>query len=112
MTFPFICFVSFTNYITCHRRPFDVRIIHDVDVPILESTYMAKRDLESEGKNFKSGGFFVFCMILYVGCIILYFVFDTYSIKDHINGDKPIKAIRRLAKKNNISTSALWIQSN
>ena len=51
---------------------------------------MAKRDLESEVKNSQSGRFFVFCMILYVGCIISYFVFDTYCIKDHINGDRPI----------------------
>ena len=90
MAFRCICPVSFMNHITCHHGPFDARIIHDVDVPMLESTYMAKRDLESEGKNFKSGGFFVFCMILYVGCIILYFVFDTHSIKDHINVDRPI----------------------
>ena len=62
---------------------------------------MAKRDLESEVKNSKNGGFFVFCMILYVGCIISYFVFDTYCIKDHINGDRPISHKATDQKKQN-----------
>ena len=68
---------------------------------------MAKRDLESEVKNSKSGRFFVFCMILYVGCIISYFVFDTYCIKDHINGDRPISHKATDQKKQHFHH--LWI---
>ena len=46
-------------------------------------------------------------MILYVGCIISYFVFDTYCIKDHVNGDRPISHKATDQKKQHFHH--LWI---